>query len=56
MVTTRLVHDEEDRDAGVVDVVTTMYSRVADEWFGEFRMRSHASWNMLMRWGTTRAG
>ncbi len=36
---TRLVHYEEDRDAEVVDVVSTMYSRVSQmNCFGEFPM------------------
>ena len=55
---TRLVHYEEDRDAEVVDIISTMYTRVPlmNE-FGEYRIRSRASSvNMLMRWGTDRAG
>ncbi len=51
---TRLVHYEEDRDAEVVDIISTMYTRVPlmNE-FANTRIRSRASSvNMLTRWGT----
>ncbi|MFP1484283.1 glycoside hydrolase family 2 TIM barrel-domain containing protein [Escherichia coli] len=56
---TRLVHYEEDRDAEVVDIISTMYTRVP--LMNEFGEYPHPKpriilVNMLMRWGTDQAG
>lgn len=54
---TRLVHYEEDRDAEVVDIISTMYTRVPlmNE-FGEHPHENRAlSANTPMRWATVPA-
>lgn len=54
---TRLVHYEEDRDAEVVDIISTMYTRVPlmNE-FGEHPHENHAlSVSTPMRWATVPA-